>query len=186
MAGPFELKRLWRKYREYRVEKKRRLSEDSLNSLGQESFENFVLDEGRVLVVGLGIDTKNEVEYVEDGLDDDDDDDDDPRFINNPHGIGCSRTYEVPYDDFVNSLSASPASTPHRPPPEIDPNEVDGLRALARLGPWKVEHIDMVKGKRKGREPGDSASDRYKFLLDGHSPRTKSARKSFTLPRRSR
>ena len=186
MAGPFELKRLWRKYREYRVNRKGRLSEGSLDGMRRDDLENPVLEEAGVIVVGLGMGTKHDVEHVEYGLDDDEDDDDDPRFINNPHGIGCSRTYEVPYDDFINSLSTSPASMSSRPPQEIDLDEIDGLRSLARLGPWKSEHIDMVKGKRKGREPGDSANDRYKFLLDRHSPRIRSPRTSFTLPRRTR
>ncbi len=120
-----------------------------------------VLDEGTIMAVGWGRDTKRGdvyVEYV----------DEDPRFINNPHGIGCSRTYEMPYE---SSLSNSPASSIAPARQEINPNDSDGWLPTPHLGRWRSESIDEVKGKRKGRMPGDSAEDRYKFLLDGPASR---------------
>ena len=138
------------------------------------------LDEANVMIVGLGIDTKREEEYIEYALDDDDD----PRFINNPHGIGCSKTYEeLPYESNTNSLSSSPASMRPLVSQETDTNENDELPSIPKLGAWKMESIDMVKGKRKGRMPGDSPDDRFKFLLDGTASRAKFSAKRFTLLR---
>ncbi|CAF9922047.1 hypothetical protein IMSHALPRED_005319 [Imshaugia aleurites] len=162
MARSFELKRFWRRYREHRLTKKRR----------RDSEESMALEEATATMVGLGLGMKQEEEYVEI------EHDDDPRFINNPHGIGCSRTYEVPYDSATNSLSTSPASM--RPLLRREINGSDDLVSFRKLGAWKAESIDMVKGKRKGRMPGDSADDRYKFLLDRSA---KSSAKRFTLIR---
>lgn len=178
MGGPSELKRLWRKYREYRTTKKQRSSQASSGSSSRDSKGSMALEEATSMIVGLGLDTKQEEEYIGHALDDDD-----PRFVNNPHGIGCSRTYEVPYDSVTKSLSTSPASMRPLVPRETNMNESDELLSLPKLGSWKTESIDMVKGKRKGRMPGDSADDRYKFLLDGPASRAKSAAKRFTLVR---
>lgn len=190
MAGPFELKKLWTKYRPNRIAKKQRSSQASSESSSRDSKGSMALDEANVMMVGLGIDTKQEEGYIDYGyiehaLDDDDVDvDDDPRFINNPHGIGCSKTYEeLSYDGSTNSFSSSPASTRPLVPREIDINESDELPSFPKLGAWKMESIDMVKGKRKGRMPGDSADDRFKFLLDGPASRAKSSAKRFTLVR---
>lgn len=167
MAGPSELKKLWRRYREYRVTKKQRANQTTLESSSRDSKESMALEEATAMIVGLGLDTKQEEEYVEYALNDD------PRFINNPHGIGCSRTYELPYDSVASSFSTSPASTRSPVPREINVNESDELLSCPKPGAWKAESIDMAKGKRKGRMPGDSADDRYKFLLDGPPSRTK-------------
>ena len=161
MAGTSELKKLWRKYREYRVSKKQRSSQESSESSSRNSKERMALDEATIMIVGLGLDTKQEEQCIEYLMNDD------PRFIGNPHGIGCSRTYEEPYDSVMNSLSTSPASTRPVMPREVNFNEGDGLLSFPKLRACKSENIDMVKGKRKGRMPGDSAEDRYKFLLDG-------------------
>ena len=177
MAGTSELKKLWRKYREYRVSKKQRSSQESSESLRQDSKGSMVLDEATIMVVGLGLASKQEEERIEYLIDDD------PRFIDNPHGIGCSRTYEEPYDSVMNSLSTSPASTRPVVPQDVDLNQGDGLLSFSKLRACKSESIDMVKGKRKGRMPGDSAEDRYKFLLDGSASRAKFSVKKFTLIR---
>ncbi|KAL9064182.1 MAG: hypothetical protein Q9161_009052 [Pseudevernia consocians] len=178
MAGSAELRRLWRKYREFRTPKKQRSSQASSGSSSRDSKGSMALEEATSMMVGLGLDTKQEEEYVEHALDDD------PRFVNNPHGIGCSRTYEVPHESVTNSLSTSPASMRPLVPRETNMNESDELLSFPKLGSWKTESIDMVKGKRKGRMPGDSADDRYKFLLDGPaSSRAKSTAKRFTLVR---
>lgn len=169
MVGPSELKRLWRKYREYRITKRR----DSSGG----SKESIALDEATSTIVGLGLDTKQDEEYVEYVLYED------PRFINNPHGIGCSKDYEEPYSSNTTSFSSSPASMRHRVPRKIEINESAELRSFPTLGAWKTESIDMVKGKRKGRMPGDSADDRYKFLLDGPASRGRFSAKRFTRVR---
>ena len=130
------------------------------------------------MIVGLGLDMKQEEEYIEYALDDDD-----PRFRNNPHGIGCSRTYEVPYNSVTSSLSTSPASMRPLVPQENKINGSDELLSCPKLGAVKSERIDMVKGKRKGRMPGDSPDDQYKFLLDGPSSRAKPSAKGFRLVR---
>lgn len=178
MAGPSELKRLWRKYREYRVTKKQRSSQASSESSSRDSKGSVELAEATSMIVGLGLDMKQEEECIEYALDDDD-----PRFINNPHGIGCSRTYEVPYDSVTNSLSTSPASMCPFVPRGINVDRSDELLSFSKPGGWKTESIDVVKGKRKGRMPGDSADDRYKFLLDGSASRAESSLKRFTLVR---
>lgn len=167
MAGPFELKKLWGRYREYRVTKKQMASQTSSESSSRNSTESAALDEATALVVGMGLDTKQEEKYVEYALNDD------PRFINNPHGIGCSRTYELTYDSVANSLSTSPASTRPPLPREINVNETDERLSWPELGAWKAESIDTAKGKRKGRMPNDSVDDQYKFLLDGPASRTR-------------
>ena len=130
-----------------------------------------------MMVVGLGLDTKQE-EYIPIVLDDD------PRFVDNPTGIGCSRYYELPYDSVTNSpLSTSPASMRPPVPQAINFNESDEQLPFSKLGAWRPRSYDMVKGKRKGRMPGDSADDRYKFLLDSAASRAKSFTKRFTLVR---
>ena len=178
MAGTSELKRLWGKYRKYRITKKQRSSQASSESSSRDSKDSMALDEAAIMVVGLGLDLKQEEEYIEYLLDDDD-----PRFIGNPHGIGCSRTYEEPYVSVINSLSTSPASVHPLVLQEVEPNEGDRLLSFPNLGPWRSDSIDMVKGKRKGRMPGDSADDRYKFLLDGRASRSRFSAKRFTLVR---
>lgn len=178
MAGPTDLKRLWRRYREYRVTKKQKSSQASSESSSRDSKESTALEEATIMVVGLGLDTKPEEEHIEYARDDD------HRFINNPHGIGCSRTYEVPYDLATNSLlSTSPGSMRPRVPRRVNVDKSDALFSFPELGAWKTESIDTVKGKRKGRMPGDSADDRYKFLLDGPATRAKFSAKSFTMVR---
>lgn len=180
MAGPSELKRLWRNYREYRATKKKSRQASS-GSSSRDSKDSMALDEASIMIVGMGLDSKEEEEYEE--YDEYFLDDDDPRFINNPHGIGCSRTYEEPYVFVGDSRSPSPAPVRPLVPQEPEPNEGDRLPSFPNLGPWKPEGIDMVKGKRKGRMPGDSADDRYKFLLDGPAPRPKFSAKAFSLLR---
>ena len=177
MAGTSELKRLWRKCREHRVTKKRRSSQPSSERSSRDSKDSMALDETAIVVVGLGLDVKQEEEYLEYQLDDDDDD---PRFIGNPHGIGCSRTYEEPYVSVIDSVSTSPASVRPRVHQEVEPIEGDQLLSFPNLGPWRSDSIDRVKGKRKGRMPGDSADDRYKFLLDGQASRSRFSAKRFT------
>ena len=182
MASSSEMKRLWRKYiemyREYRVTKKQRSSQASSESSSRDSKESMALDEAALIIVGLGLDSKQEEEeYIDFMLDDD------PRFIDNPHGIGCSRTYEEPYDSGIGSFSTSPASMRPLVHQEIDFNAGDRLLSFPKLGACKSESIDMVKGKRKGRMPGDSADDRYKFLLDGPAAQTRFSAKRFTLVR---
>ena len=169
MVGTRELKRLWRKYREYRITKKQRSSPVSSESSSRDSNDGMALDETTIMVVGLGLDSKPENEYIEYSLDDID-----PRFIGNPHGIGCSKTYEEPYVSVTDSLPKSPASARPRVPQEVGPNEL-------RL--WRSASIDMVKGKRKGRMPGDSEDDRYKFLLDGRAWQSRFPAKKFLLVR---
>ena len=184
MAGTFELKRLWKKYREYRITKKQRSSQESPESSSRDSKDTMILDEATVIIVGLGVDSKREEEYIEYILDDGDPHfDSDPRFVGNPYGIGCSRTYEEPYDGGINSVSISPASIRPLMPQEMEPIEDDRLLSPSKLGVWRSESIDMVKGKRKGRMPGDSADDRYKFLLDGTASRSKISAKRFSLVR---
>ena len=178
MAGPSELRNLWRKYREYRVAKKQRSSQASPKSSSRNSKDSMALEDATNMIVGLGIDMKQEEEYIEHAQEDDD-----PRFINNPHGIGCSRTYEEPFDNSTNSLSTSPASMRPAVPRGVVFNESDETILFPKPRAWKAESIDMVKGKRKGRIPGDSADDRYKFLLDGSAARAKSSTKRFTLVR---
>lgn len=179
MVGPSELKRLWRNYREHRATKKKSRQASSESS-SRDSKDSMALDEASIMIVGTGLDSKEEDYEEYDGFILDDDD---PRFINNPHGIGCSRTYETPYDSVSNSRSPSPASVRPLVPQEPEPNEGDRLLPFPNLGPWKPEGIDMVKGKRKGRMPGDSADDRYKFLLDGPASRSKFSAKRFSLER---
>ena len=184
MGRTSELKRLWRKYRDYRTMKKQRSSQassesSSRDSTSRDSKDGMALDEATIMVVGLGLDLKPEEEHLEVLLDDDD-----PRFIGNPYGIGCSRTYEEPYVSVKNSLPTSPASVHPLRPEEIEPIEGDRLPSFPNLGPWKAENIDMVKGKRKGRMPGDSADDRYKFLLDGRASQSRFSAKRFTLVRK--
>lgn len=178
MAGPSELKRLWRNYRNYRAAKKE-ARQASWESLSSNSKDSIALDDGRIIIVGMGLDSKEEEEYAECSLDDDD-----PRFINNPYGIGCSRTYEEPYAGVENARSASPASVRSLVPQETDPNEGYRLPSFPNLGPWKPEDIDMVEGKRKGRMPDDSAEDRYKLELDGLATRSKFSAKRFSLVRK--
>lgn len=168
------------RYREYWATKKKS-RQASLESSSWDSNDSTALDEASIMIVGMGLDSKEEEEYEESNenfLDDDD-----PRFFNNPHGIGCSRTYEEPYDSVSNPRS--PSSAPVRPlvPQEPKPNEGDILLSFPNLGPWRSEGIDMVKGKRKGRMPGDSADDRYKFLLDGPASPSKFSAKRFSLVR---
>ena len=132
-----------------------------------------------MLVIGLGLDMKQEEEECfAFALEED------PRFVDNPTGIGCSRYYEAPYDSVTDSpLSTSPASTCHRVPQDISVNESDEQLPFSKLGPWKPESFDMMKGKRKGREPSDSDEDRYKFLLDIAASPAKSSSKRFRLVR---
>ena len=177
MARPGELKRLWRKYREYRINKKRRSSQATSES---SSMDSAALEEAKIMVVGLGLDMKQEEaeECVAVALEQD------PRFVNNPTGIGCSRHYEAPYDSVTNSpVSTSPASMRQRVPQDISVNESDEQLPFSKLGPWKPTSFDMMKGKRKGREPGDSAEDRYKFLLDRAACQAKFSSKRFKLVR---
>lgn len=159
--------------------KKQRSSQASSESSSRDSKDSAALDEATTMIMGLGLglDTKQEEEYIEYAPDDD------PRFINNPHGIGCSKTYEEPYDSVTSSLSTSPASTRPPMPRRIKINQSDELFPFPELGTWKKESIDTVKGKRKGRMPGDSEDDRFKFLLDGPRSRVKFSAKSFTLVR---
>ncbi len=177
MAGPSELKRLWRKCKEYRSAKKQRSSQASSESSSRDSKGSLELEETTSMIVGLGLDIKQE-EYIELTLDDDD-----PRFRNNPHGIGCSRTYEVPYNGVTSSVSTSPASMRPLVPRENKINGSGELLSRFKLGAVRPESIDMVKGKRKGRMPGNRADDRHKFLLDGPSSRAKPSVKSFRLVR---
>lgn len=164
MVGPSELRRLWRKYRRYRASKKRRSSQTSLENSSRDSNDSAALEEAKMMVIGLGLDTKEEEEEcVAFALEDD------PRFLNNPIGIGCSKYYEAPYDSVTMSpLSTSPSSM-HHPlmPREISVNGSDEHLPFSKLGPWKPASEDMEKGKRKGRDPSDDAEGRYKYVLDG-------------------
>ena len=175
MAGTRELKRLWRKYREYRITKKQRSNSESSS---RDIKASMALDETNIMVVGLGLDMKPEDEYIGYLLDDVD-----PRFVGNPHGIGCSKTYEEPYVSIMDSLPKSPASVHPRVPQKVGPNEDDRLLSFPNLKLWRSPSIDMVKGKRKGRMPGDSEDDRYKFLLDGPASRSRFSAKQFMLVR---
>ena len=172
MANSSELKRLWRRYRESRGTKKQMSSQASsgssnwLRSSSWDSKASMVLDEATAMIVGLGLDMKPAEEFIEYALDDDDDDDGgDPRFRKNPHGIGCSRTFEVPYSPPI-----SPASMR---PPVPQGNNVGPRYELLRA--WKAKSIDFMTGKGKGRMPGDSADERYKVVLDGAASRAKSS-----------
>ena len=164
------LKRLWRRYRESRATKKLMSSQASSGSSSRESKESIVLDEATAIIVGLGLDMKPDEGFIEYALDDDYDDDDDggdPRFRKNPHGIGCSRTFEAPY-------------TPPIPPAAMRPpmpqgNNVGPRDELLRV--WKAKTMDFVKGKGKGRMPGDRADERYKIVLNGAASRAKSSAK---------
>lgn len=169
MAGPAELKRLWRRYRDYRVNKKRRSSQVTSES---SSGDSAALEEAKGIVVGLGLDMKQEEECVAVAQEED------FRFIDNPTGIGCSRYYETD-----SPLSTSPASMRHRVPQRISVHESDEQVPFSKLGPWKPTSFDTTKGKRKGRMPGDSAEDRYKFLLDGAASQAKFSSKRFRLVR---
>ncbi|CAD6581300.1 MAG: hypothetical protein ASARMPREDX12_000419 [Alectoria sarmentosa] len=187
MVGPSELKGLWRKYREYRAAKKQR-SQASSESSSRGSKGSTGLEEATSMIVGLGLeteqrsqassgssnrgikgsmvleeatgiitgyetDTKLEQQCIEYALDID------PRFIDNPDGIGCSRTYEEP----------------------DEPYEFDEQSSFPQLAAWRTDSIDRVKGKRKGRMPGDRADDRYKSLLDILASRPKFSAKKFSL-----
>ena len=168
MAISFELKRLWRRYRESRATKKLMSSQASSGSSSRESKESMVLDEATAIIVGLGLDMKPEEGFIEYALDDDYDDEDggsDPRFHKNPHGIGCSRTFEVPY--------TSPIPPAAMRPPVPQGNTVGPRDELLRI--WKAKTFDFVKGKGKGRMPGDRANERYKIVLDGAASRAKSS-----------
>ena len=166
MAIRSELKRLWRRYRESRATKKLNSSQASSESSSRESKDSTVLDEATAIIVGLGLDMKPEEGFIEYAPDDDYDDDDggdDPRFHKNPHGIGCSRTFEVPY-------------TPPIPPAAMRPTMPQGNNIGPRdelLRVWKAKTIDFVKGKGKGRMPGDRADERYKLVLNGAASRAK-------------
>ena len=134
-----------------------------------------VLEEAVIMIVGYERDTKEKAEHFEykpKG---------DPRFIDNPHGIGSSKAYEAPYDSSSSSLSTSPASRRSLTPQETNTNESDGLLSSPKPRPSKTESIDLEKGKRKGRMPGDSADDRYKVLLAGPASQAKALTKIFTL-----
>ena len=189
MAGISELKRLWRKYREYRTTRKlQRSNQRMLESSIRGCREDVGLEEGTDMMVGWGLGSRQDayIEYAHDV---------DPRFINNPYGIGCSRTYEIPYDKDPDSLSTSPAST------SPDVNDSDELLPYPDVMIRKAESIDMVEGKGKGKEreriPGDSADDRhnslpnhsaddpFKDLLDGPAPHTNSSAKRFLFARAS-
>lgn len=165
----FELKRLWRRYREYRVTKKLMSSQASSESSSRESKDSMVLDEATAMIVGLGLDMKPEEGFIEYALDDDDDDDDydggDPRFRRNPHGIGCSRTFEVPYTPPISQAAMRP--------PVPQGNHFGPRDELLRV--WKAKTIDFMKGKGKGRMPGDRVDERYKMVLDGAASRAKSS-----------
>ena len=151
----FQLKRRWRKFREDRNNKKqRRTSQSSSENSSPGSKGSMTLDETKMIAAGLGVD---------------------PRFIKNPHGIGSSRTYEESYESVMQSLSTSPASSRPNVPQDIGPRDNDGLLPFANLRPPKPANIDMAKGKRKGRMPGDSADDRYKYLLDSLELRFRSS-----------
>ena len=182
MGRTSELKRLWRKYRQYRIDKKQqRSTRASSGSSSRDSKDSMVLDETAIVVVGLGLEVKRqEEEYIEDLLDYED-----PRFIGNPVGIGCSKTYEESYVGFMDPLPTSPASMRPLVPRELEPNEGDRL-LFPELELWRSPSIDVVKGKRKGRMPGDSADDRYKYLLDGRASRSKlSAKKLMRVRQRA-
>lgn len=176
MGRTSELKRLWRKYRNYRINRKERSTQATSGSSRRDSKDNMALDETAIVVVGLGLELKQEEQCIEYLLDDDD-----PRFIGNPFGIGCSKTYEEPYVGVINSLSTSPASMQPLVSQEVEPNEGDQSLSFPDLELWRSASIDMVKGKRKGRMPGDSADDRYKFLLDGRASRSRLSAKKFML-----
>ena len=179
MAGASELKRLWRKCRKNRASKKQRARQESLEILSRHCKNSIALEEAAIIVVGLGLNTKQEEEYADYRFEKD------PRFFNNPIGIGCSKTFEVPYDSARDSLSTSPASrSPLVSTVNSSSTGSDGLGSFPNLGACKSQIIDMVKGKRKGRMPGDSAEDRYKFLLDGRAARLEYSAKRFALVRR--
>ena len=168
MAIRSELKGLWRRYRESRATKKLMSSQASSESSSRESKESMVLDEATAIIVGLGLDMKPEEGFIEYALDDDYDDGDggsDPRFRKNPHGIGCSRTFEVPYTPPIPRAAMRP--------PMPQGNNVGPRDELLRV--WKAKTMDFVKGKGKGRMPGDRADERYKLVLDGAASRAKSS-----------
>ena len=166
MAIRSELKRLWRSYKESRATKKLMSSQASSESSNRESKDSMVLDEATAIIVGLGLDMKPEEGFVEYALDDDCDDDDggdDPRFRKNPYGIGCSRTFEVPYNPIPPAAMR---------PPVPQGNSIGPRDELLRV--WKAKTSDFVKGKGKGRMPGDRTDERYKMVLDGAASRAKS------------
>lgn len=127
-----------------------------------------VLDEATAIIVGLGLDMKSEEGFIEYAPEDDYDDDDggsDPRFHKNPYGIGCSRTFEVPYTPPLPSAAMRP--------PVPQGNNVGPRDELLRV--WKAKTVDLVKGKGKGRMPGDRTDERYKIVLNGAASRAKSS-----------
>ena len=172
MAVSIQLKKLWRKYREYRTgRKQRRASRSGSGSTGPGKKTSMALDETELIAVGLGLNTKEEsegdTEYARE---------DDPRFIKNPHGIGCSKTYEVSYEDVMQSLSTPPKPSRPQVPRDIGPMNSNGLPPFANLGAPRSESIDTAKGKRKGRMP----DDRYKSSFDNPKSEFQSSGRRFS------
>lgn len=66
----------------------------------------------------------------------------DPRFVNNPHGIGCSKHYESFHDD--NNWPSAGRRTA-RSPWTIHKDEDEMLRwpTLETWGVWRAENIDV-------------------------------------------
>lgn len=177
MAGPSELKGFWRRSIDFLTSKKQRrtsqASQASSESSGGDGQRRMMLDEANVMITGLAMDTKLEAVCIEYASAD-------PRFIGNPHGVGCSKNYELPYDNVMNPLSTSPASRQSSGPGKINVNENDGPSPFPPPGAPMAEGEDNLKGKRKGRMPGDSEDDRYKSLFDAAA---KSSAKRFTRAR---
>jgi len=170
MAVKRKLNWLWETKRisKLRIVSKRKLSEwkDAREVVRGEERERMHLDEANATLAGMGLGASNAQHHYED------DGDIDPRFIENPNGEGCSKTFENPsFTETTDSetLTSTPTSTSPRASRD-DPECLKEHFPMAIkerepvfdpstwLGPESLR-IDWAKGKRKGRATFDEGEE---------------------------
>ena len=167
------LKQLWKKRftpRNHRISDQER-AERSHTNVAPAISERIAFDEALAMMNGMGLDhshirnrdwgEREEVEKI------------DPRFLINPNGEGCSKSYETPSSTETTNSDTVP-STPTSAISRIscagddyqevrfssvfDPNTWYGPESL---------RIDWMEGKRKGRASDDEEMDEG----ESHDPR---------------
>ncbi|KAL6717634.1 hypothetical protein ACLMJK_005549 [Lecanora helva] len=143
------------------------------------------LDEALAIVNGIGLrryNTCREWDMYDEG------EDFDPRFLVNPYGIGCSKSFENPLSTETTNSGATPStptSTIGRPPWIEDTSEGDyrhspmhkTRESLFPARTWsglEVHQIDWSKEKRKGRATGvepqdDGLQERFADITPGNA-----------------
>ena len=136
--------------------------------------ERIDLDEALAMMTGMGLERSNAHNRDWDAGEENEEEKIDPRFLINPHGEGCSKSFEKPSSSTETTNSETQPSTPTSATSRTAWFEDDyqDMRFSSAFDPstWygpESLRIDWAEGKRKGREIDEEELEED----DGHDPR---------------